>query len=57
MPKILGYEVQTLPSYNTPYYFAVGAKCLGSVNHFDSIRKLTNYMNRMVKAGKLQVTA
>lgn len=49
----LGYEIKTLPSYSTPYYYAAGPSPLGSVNHFQTIRRLQNYMNRLVKAGKL----
>jgi len=50
---ILGYEVKTLPSYNTPYYYADGPAPLGSVHHYQLIRQLKSYMNRLVKAGKL----
>jgi hypothetical protein len=49
----LGFQIDTLKSYSTPYYFAVGPSPLGSVNHFATIKRLKNYMNRMVKAGKL----
>lgn len=50
----LGYEIKTLSSYNTPYYYADGPSPLGSVNHFQTIRQLKNYMDRKVKAGKLR---
>lgn len=49
----LGYAIETLRSYSTPYYFAVGPFPLGSVRHFPTIKRLQNYMNRLVKAGKL----
>jgi len=49
----LGFEIKTLSSYNTPYYYADGPFPLGSVNHFRTIRALKNYMDRKVKAGKL----
>lgn len=50
----LGYEIKTLSSYNTPYYYADGPSPLGSTNHFQTIRQLKNYMDRKVKAGKLR---
>lgn len=49
----LGYTIETLKSYATPYYYAVGPTPLGSIRHFPTIKRLQNYMNRMVKAGKL----
>lgn len=49
----LGYEIKTLPSYSTPYYYADGPSPLGRPNHFQTIRQLKGYMNRQVKAGAL----
>jgi hypothetical protein len=49
----LGYRIDTLRSYSTPYFYAVGPSPLGSVQHFQTIKRLKNYMNRLVKAGKL----
>lgn len=49
----LGFRIATLDSYSTPYYYAVGPAPLGSRNHFRTIRRLKNYMNRLQKTGKL----
>jgi len=50
---LFGYEVKTLSSYSTPYFYAEGKSPLGSVNHFRTIRALKNYMARKIAAGKL----
>jgi hypothetical protein len=49
----LGYPINTLASYSTPYFYAVGPSPLGSFRHFPTIKRLRNYMDRLVKAGKL----
>lgn len=45
------FQVFTLPSYSTPYYFV---KELGSVNHHMTLRRLTNAIRRAMKSGKLK---
>ena len=51
---ILGYEVKTLSTYITPYYYLdSNSRHLGAFHHFQTIRQLKNYANRLVKAGKL----
>lgn len=42
------FNVYTLPSYTTPYYYV---KEYGSINHFMTILRLTNYIKRRM-AGK-----
>ena len=49
----LGYDIDALSSYDTPYYYAVGPKPLGSFNHFPTLKRLKNYMDKLVKQGKL----
>lgn len=48
-----GFRIDTLPGYTTPYFFAVGPAPLGSRNHFPTLRRLKNYMDKLAKAGKL----
>lgn len=48
--RALGFDVYTLPSYSTPYYFC---RELGSANHFQTVRRLENAIKRAIKAGKL----
>lgn len=48
------FQVFTLPSYTTPYYFV---KELGSINHFMTLRRLANAIRRAMKAGKLKGTS
>ncbi len=53
--KYKGYQISTLASYNTPYYYAVSTlKGLGSVNHFQTVKRLTNHIDRLIKAGKIR---
>jgi hypothetical protein len=44
------FNVYTLPSYMTAYYYV---KELGSVNHYQTLRRLQNAIKRAMKAGKL----
>ncbi len=49
--KVLGFDVYTLASYTTPYFFI---KELGSTNHTMTLRQLKGVIRRAIKAGKLQ---
>jgi hypothetical protein len=44
------FNVYTLSSYDTPYYYV---KELGSINHYPTLRRLRNHITRAMKAGKL----
>lgn len=37
------FNVYTLPSYNTPYYYVVE---YGALNHFQTVLRLKNYIKR-----------
>jgi len=53
-----GYPILTLPSYNTPYYYAahpngIPCRAIGSVNHFQTLKRLYNHIDRQIKKGAL----
>lgn len=52
--QIHGRRVMTLGSYNTPYYYLEGssAENLGRVQHFMTLRRLKNHVERQIRAGK-----
>jgi hypothetical protein len=53
--KIIGYEVKELTGYLKPYYYLEGdSRFLGPEFHFPTVRRLKNYVKRMINQGKIQ---
>jgi len=53
-----GYPIFTLPSYNTPYFYAMhpsgsAPRVIGSLNHFQTLKRLYNHIDRQIKKGAL----